>query len=218
MYIFYHTFLHILLIIVKSHFTALIHKLIFCSRVNVICELHDRKFNDWYKLWMFLVRFSGTKLHSSMTAINKLLRAAETAFRNPSDSERIKGYECWKVWIANTATFSFLHQLECFQELIINASLDLKYMTSTKQLKLLLTPLKAKFSKHEVVVLKKFEVYVLLIEKLEYKAVLVLKDFLEFCFGQVSESTDPNKCGFGKTVPDLWLRMSKVFLAILGRF
>lgn len=91
-------------------------------------------------------------------------------------------------------------------------------MTSTKQLKLLLTPLKAKFSKQEVVVLKKFEVYVLLIEKLQYKAVLVLKDFLEFCFGQVSENTDPNKSGFGKTVPGLSLRMSKVFLAILGRF
>lgn len=100
----------------------------------------------------------------------------------------------------------------------MNNSLDLKYMTSPKELKLLLTPLKAKFSKQEVVVLKKFEVYVLLIEKLQCKAVLVIKDFLEFCFGQVSESTDPNKSGFGKTVPDLWLRMCKVFLAILGKF
>ncbi|XP_066253348.1 telomere-associated protein RIF1-like isoform X2 [Euwallacea similis] len=165
--------------------------------VLIISDLRSNNFPDWDKLWIILIRLLGLKLHRSMTLINKFLRIAEHAFRNPSSDERIKGYICWK-------------------ELIANISLDANYISSEKQLKLLLAPLKAKFSRKEGVIYKKFEIYIFLMEKLQSKSVLVLKDFLEFCFGNMEENTDPSRFGLGKTVPELRLRSAKVFLAVLG--
>lgn len=91
------------------------------------------------------------------------------------------------------------------------------YISSAKQIRLLLTPLRAKFSRQESVIVKRFEVYVYLIEKLQDRAVLVLKEFLEFCFGEVGENTEPSKAGQGKSLPELWVRSAKVFLTILGK-
>ncbi|XP_066147157.1 telomere-associated protein RIF1 [Euwallacea fornicatus] len=167
--------------------------------VLIISDLRTNNFPDWDKLWIILIRLLGLKLHRSMTLINKFLRIAEHAFRNPSSDERIKGYICWK-------------------ELIANISLDANYISSEKQLKLLLAPLKAKFSRKEGVIYKKFEIYIFLMEKLQSKSVLVLKDFLEFCFGNIEENTDPNRFGLGKTVPELRLRSAKVLLAVLGHY
>lgn len=173
----------------------------FLKKVNDyiknISDLRDSQFSHWEKLWMFLVRLFGKKLHHSMSLINKLLRVVEHAFRNSTFEQRLKGYDCWK-------------------ELIDNGSLDAVYLSSDKQIRLLLTPLRAKFSKQEAVIIKRFDVFIYLIQKLQDKGILVLKEFLEFCFGDVSEDTDPHKSGQGRSFSGLWLRSAKAFLAILG--
>ncbi|KAL3267813.1 hypothetical protein HHI36_006945 [Cryptolaemus montrouzieri] len=161
---------------------------------KVLENLREQNFCRWHDLWIFLVRFSAKHLHVAMDLANKLLRVVEFAFRNPSYEQRLKGYDCWK-------------------ELIDNASLDMNHMCSNKQVKLLVTPLKAKFSKMEVVICKRFEIFLYFLEKLQYQSVLCLNEFLEFCFG-ISNSSLKN--GQGKLVPSLWLKSVQVFLAILG--
>ncbi|XP_076266425.1 uncharacterized protein LOC143200054 [Rhynchophorus ferrugineus] len=165
--------------------------------IKNIADLRDKQFECWEKLWMFLVRLLGKKLHHSMSLINRLLRVVEHAFRNSCYEQRLKGYDCWK-------------------ELIDNVSLDAHHLSSEKQIRLLLTPLRAKFSRQELVICKRFDVFIYLIEKLQAKSFLVLKEFLEFCFGEVSEDTDPNKAGQGKSFPGLWLRSAKVLIGLLG--
>ncbi|KAL1497413.1 hypothetical protein ABEB36_008390 [Hypothenemus hampei] len=165
--------------------------------IKNISELRINKFSEWHKLWIFLLRLLGTKLHQSMSLMNKLLRVVEGAFRDTSCSQRLLGYDCWK-------------------ELIDNVGLDRNHISSEKQLKLILTPLKAKFSRQDVVIEKRFRVFEYLLEKLQDKAVLVLNDFLEFCFGDIRENSDPNKTGLGKSLPQLHTKSAKVLFAILG--
>lgn len=91
-------------------------------------------------------------------------------------------------------------------------------MCSAKQIKLLVTPLKAKFSKQEVVICKRFDVFIYLLEKLQHKAVLCLTEFFEFCFGPVGDNKDVNKTGQGKSVPQIWSKSTKVLIEIIGKF
>ncbi|XP_060528519.1 telomere-associated protein RIF1-like isoform X2 [Cylas formicarius] len=174
---------------------------IFLANINKyiknISDLRDANYAHWHRLWMFLVRVFGKKLHHSMSLVNRLLRVVESAFRNSSCEQRLKGYDCWK-------------------ELIDNASLDKKHLSSSKQLRLLLTPLKAKFSKQESVIMKRFEVFGYLLEKLQSDSTLILKELLEFCFGDVSEHVDPTKVGHSKSVPQLRIESAKLLLAIIG--
>lgn len=65
-----------------------------------IGQFRDQSYHNWYKLWIFLVRFFGKKIHSSMDLTNKLLRIVEIAFRNSDYGQRMKGYDCWKVFIS----------------------------------------------------------------------------------------------------------------------
>ncbi|CAH1990199.1 unnamed protein product [Acanthoscelides obtectus] len=167
--------------------------------VVVITNLRDNEYSNWHKLWMFLVRFCGKKLHNSMDLTNKLLRVVEFAFRNVNYMQRLRGYDCWK-------------------ELIDNASLDKSYITSNKQMKLLITPLKAKFSKQDVVICKRFVVFCYLLDKLQEKAVVCLKEFLEFCFGPVLMPADSSKVGPVKSVSSLWLKSARALIDILGHY
>nr|CAI5862876.1 unnamed protein product [Callosobruchus analis] len=167
--------------------------------VVAITKLRDVEYCNWHKLWMFLVRYSGKYLHNSMDLTNKLLRVVEFAFRNVNYLQRLRGYDCWK-------------------ELIDNASLDKTYISSNKQLKLLVTPLKAKFSKQDIVICKRFTIFCYLLDKLQEKAVLCLKEFLEFCFGPVSTPADSSKVGPVKSVPALWLKSARALIDILGHY
>lgn len=90
-------------------------------------------------------------------------------------------------------------------------------MCSAKQIKLLITPLKAKFSKQEVVICKRFDVFTYLLEKLQHKAVLCLTEFLEFCFGPVGDNKDTSKTGQGKSVPQIWTKSTKVLIETIGK-
>nr|XP_023028995.1 telomere-associated protein RIF1-like [Leptinotarsa decemlineata] len=132
-----------------------------------------------------------------MDLTNRLLRVVEFAFRSPSVQQRLRGYDCWK-------------------ELIDNASLDVNHICSSKQIKLLVTPLRAKFSKQEVVISKRFDVFTYLLEKLKHKAVLCLKDFLEFCFGPVGDNKDESRTGQGKSVLEVRVKSTKVLIEIIG--
>ncbi|XP_018560984.1 telomere-associated protein RIF1 [Anoplophora glabripennis] len=175
---------------------------LFLRHVNTeyvinIGELRDKDYPNWHNLWIFLVRFCDKHIHYSMDLTNRLLRVVEFAFRNSSIQQRLKGYDCWK-------------------ELIDNASLDMNHMCSAKQIKLLITPLKAKFSKQEVVICKRFDVFTYLLEKLQHKAVLCLTEFLEFCFGPVGDNKDASKTGQGKSVPQIWTKSAKVLIEIIG--
>ncbi|KAK9889702.1 hypothetical protein WA026_007085 [Henosepilachna vigintioctopunctata] len=164
---------------------------------KILETLREQNYNRWHDLWIFFVRFLAKHLHVSMDLANKLLRVVEFAFRNPSYEQRLKGYDCWK-------------------ELIDNASLDMNHLCSNKQIKLLITPLRAKFSKMEIVICKRFEVFLYLLEKLQRQSVLCLNEFLEFCFGVSNNTNNCSKNGQGKLVPNLWLKSIQVFLAILG--
>lgn len=86
-------------------------------------------------------------------------------------------------------------------------------MCSSKQIKLLIAPLRAKFFKTDVVICKRFEIFLYLLEKLQDNSVLCLNDFLEFCFGV----SNP-KNGQVKLVPNLRLKCVQVFLALLGKY
>ncbi|CAH0556055.1 unnamed protein product [Brassicogethes aeneus] len=165
--------------------------------IKSISELREKDYENWHKLWIFIVRFCGVNMHNTMELTNKLLRVVEYAFRNQNCDQRLKGYDCWK-------------------ELIDNASLNPQYLTSSKHIKLLITPLKAKFSKQAQLIVKRFEVFVYLLSKLGNKAVMCLNEFLEFCFGPVGKNSDPNKTGQGKTLDTLWERSISVLLELLG--
>ncbi|KAG5866396.1 hypothetical protein JTB14_025987 [Gonioctena quinquepunctata] len=165
--------------------------------IAAITNLRDRDYANWHSLWIFLIRFCDKKIHHSMDLTNRLLRVVEFAFRSTSVNQRLKGYDCWK-------------------ELIDNASLDINHICSPKQIKLLITPLRAKFSKQEVVICRRFDVFVYLLGKLQHKAVLCLKEFLEFCFGPVGDTDDASRTGQGKSVPELWPKSTKVLMEIIG--
>lgn len=92
----------------------------------------------------------------------------------------------------------------------------MNHLCSKKQLKLLLIPLKAKLSRQETVVIKRFSLFVYLMEKLQENAIVCLDDFLEFSFGNVGANSDPNKCGQGRTVTRLWKPSIDVLETILG--
>lgn len=100
--------------------------------------------------------------------------------------------------------------------LIDNASLDPNYISSSKQIKLLVTPLKAKFSKQVVVVSKRFNIFCHLLYKLQQKSIFCLPEFLDFCFGPVGDVQDPSKIGQGKTVPELWPSSTRMLMGIIG--
>ncbi|XP_050498915.1 telomere-associated protein RIF1-like isoform X1 [Diabrotica virgifera virgifera] len=165
--------------------------------IPTISQLRDSNYQNWHKLWIFLVRFCAKKIHQSMDLTNRLLRIVEYAFRTSSHEQRLRGYDCWK-------------------ELIDNASLDPHHISSAKQIKLLVTPLKAKFSKQEVVISKRFDVFVHLLQKLKGESVLCLSEFLEFCFGVNTTDKDNHRSGQAKTVPMIWPKSTKVLLSILG--
>ncbi|CAH0556053.1 unnamed protein product [Brassicogethes aeneus] len=165
--------------------------------IKAILDLRDKEYENWHKLWVIIIRFCNKRLHHSMALTNILLRVVEYAFRNHSCSQRLRGYDCWI-------------------ELINNASLSPAYLSSPKQLKLLMTPLKAKFSKQEEVIVKRFEVFVYLLEKLRDKAALCFTEFMEFCFGPVGANSDPNKNGQGIKVQVLWEKIVTVLLEMLG--
>ncbi|KAH1017638.1 telomere-associated protein RIF1 [Dendroctonus ponderosae] len=165
--------------------------------IEIISQLRIQNNVYWPKLWIFFVRWFGTKLHDRLNLVNKLLRVVESAFRSSSNEERLRGYDCWN-------------------ELIKNAGLNVTYLSSPRQLKLILTPLRAKFSKREPLITKRFELFVFLLEQLQDKAVLVLKEFLEFCFGEIGDSTDMKRSGFVKRLPELCLRCTEILLLIIG--
>ncbi|XP_057651476.1 telomere-associated protein RIF1-like [Diorhabda carinulata] len=169
---------------------------IYSKYIPAISQLRDADYENWHKLWMFLVRFCAVKIHESMDLTNRLLRIVEYAFRNSSQAQRLKGYDCWK-------------------ELIDNASLNPSHMCTKKQIKLLVTPLKAKFSKQEMVICKRFDIFVYLLEKLERNALLCLSDFLEFCFGPINIGDAP-RSGQAKSVPQIWSKSTNILLSILG--
>ncbi|CAH1260676.1 unnamed protein product [Diabrotica balteata] len=170
---------------------------IYSKYIPTISQLRDSSYQNWHKLWIFLVRFCAKKIHQSMDLTNRLLRIVEYAFRTSSHEQRLRGYDCWK-------------------ELIDNASLDPHHIRSAKQIKLLVTPLKAKFSKQEVVIAKRFDVFVHLLQKLQSESVLCLSEFLEFCFGVNSSDKDSHRSGQAKTVPLIWPKSTQVLLSILG--
>ncbi|CAH1156235.1 unnamed protein product [Phaedon cochleariae] len=165
--------------------------------IGAISQLRDSGFLNWHKLWIFLVRFCDKNIHNSMDLTNRLLRVVEFAFRNSSVEQRLKGYDCWK-------------------ELIDNASLDQNHICSSKQIKLLITPLRAKFSKQEVVICKRFDTFVYLLEKLQQKAMLCLPEFLEFCFGSIGDNKNCSRSGQGRSIPQLWIKSTKVLVEIIG--
>ncbi|XP_072379497.1 uncharacterized protein [Diabrotica undecimpunctata] len=172
-------------------------KEIYSKYIPTISQLRDSNYQNWHKLWIFLVRFCAKKIHQSMDLTNRLLRIVEYAFRTSSHEQRLRGYDCWK-------------------ELIDNASLDPHHIRSAKQIKLLVTPLKAKFSKQEVVIAKRFDVFVHLLQKLQSESVLCLSEFLEFCFGVNKSDKESHRSGQAKTVPVIWPKSTKVLLSILG--
>lgn len=92
----------------------------------------------------------------------------------------------------------------------------MKHITSTKQIKLLITPLKAKFSKQEVVICKRFEVFTYLLQKLQNQATLCLPEYLEFCFGPLEDTQDTSKSGQCKGVSVLKVKSAKVLMALIG--
>lgn len=145
------------------------------------------------------MRWYGTKLHDSLNLVNKLLRVVESAFRSSSSEQRVQGYDCWK-------------------ELISNAGLNVTYLSSPRQLKLILTPLKAKFSKREPLITKRFELFGFLLEKLQDRAVVVLKEFVEFCFGETTNSVDVKRSGFVRRLPELCLECMEILLFIIGEW
>jgi hypothetical protein len=164
---------------------------------KIIGELRDAGYGNWDKLWIFLVQLCGEKLHMKMSLANKLLRVVEVAFRNSTSIEqRLKAYDCWT-------------------ELINNSSLNMEHMCSAKQIKLLVTPMKAKFSRMPVVILKRCDTFVYLLEKLGDKATLCLKEFLEFCFGPFEEKND-GKMKQGRSVPEVCNKSTKVLMEIIG--
>ncbi|EFA10163.2 mucin-4 [Tribolium castaneum] len=166
--------------------------------IKVVGQLRDSNYPHWDQLWEFLIKLSNEKLHSRQGTGNKLLKEVEVAFRNSSSTEqRLKAYDCWK-------------------ELINNSSLNMEYMCSAKQLKLLVTPMKAKFSRTPTVIIKRCDTYIYLLEKLQDKATLCLKEFLEFCFGPFDEKNDSERTRQGRSVPEVCCKSTKVLLEIIG--
>lgn len=93
----------------------------------------------------------------------------------------------------------------------------MRYMCSPKQIKLLITPLKAKFSKQESVICKRFDVFTYLLEKLGQQLVLCLPEYLEFCFGPLGDNKDTTKSSQCKNIPILWEKSTKVLMEIIGK-
>lgn len=123
-----------------------------------------RKSHDplWHDIWTLLVRFLGKHLHSDIQLTNCMLKMMEHAFRNPQD--RIASFDCWKT-------------------LIDTCYLDTPYISNSKHIKLLMTPLKVNLGKTEQIQLKKMEVWVHLIKNLKENTTTCLDAFLKFCFG-----------------------------------
>ncbi|CAG9861861.1 unnamed protein product [Phyllotreta striolata] len=161
--------------------------------IPAMTDFQNSNYSNWHKIWMCLVKFCGKKLHQSTDLTNNLLRIVENAFRNSSNEQRLKGYDCWK-------------------EFIDNAGLDKDYLCKNKQITLLVTPLRAKFSKQESIIYKRFEVFVYLLETLQDRAVLCLKPFLEVVFGTL----DNSKLGLAKSVKQITPKSIQVLIGILG--
>lgn len=92
----------------------------------------------------------------------------------------------------------------------------MKYISSSKQIKLLITPLKAKFSKQEIVICKRFDVFTYLLEKLGERLILCLPEYLEFCFGPLGDKKDNAKSGQCKNIPLLCEKSTKVLMELIG--
>lgn len=134
-----------------------------------------------------------------MSVANKLLRVVEHAFRNSTSIEqRLKAYDCWT-------------------ELIDNCSINMNHMCSAKQIKLLMTPMKAKFSRLPIVIMKRCNTFVYLIEKLQENTTLCLREFLEFCFGPFEQKNDGEKARQGRSVSEVCIKSTKVLIKILGK-
>lgn len=147
-----------------------------------------------------LIKGCGINLHQKRDILKLILETLEPVFRHPNNvNERLDGFECWKA-------------------LIDNFGLDINFLSNKRQLKLLLTPLRANLSRQNEVIVKRFNVFVHLLETLQEHAIKCLEDFLEFVFGCcVDENKDPTKCGLGKTVKTLWKPIIDVFEAILNK-
>lgn len=158
-----------------------------------------RKARDplWSKLWMLLIRYLQRYLHSDVEFANSLFRIVESGFRVVSD--RMGSYDCWK-------------------ELINNYKLNEQFIKSKKHTKLLLTPLKVKFSGSELMVHKRFEVWVFLLKALNENASECLETFLSFSFGAMGEAQDAKNAshGLGKNCSLIWREATEVLLEIMG--
>lgn len=90
---------------------------------------------------------------------------------------------------------------------------------SSRHIRLLVTPLKVKLSGNELLVYKRFEVWVFLLKALKENAFEVLDAFLRFCFGDNEEQPIPGKPGIhglGKTCSLVWREATEVLLEIMG--
>lgn len=130
---------------------------------------------------------------------NKLLRIIEAAFRNSNYLEqRLKAYDCWT-------------------EFIDNSSLNMEHMCNPKQIKLLVTPLKAKFSRNSLVITKRYNTFLHLIEKLQNNATLCLNEYLDFAFGPFGNKNEGDKSRPGKSISEVCSGNAKLLLEIIGK-
>ncbi|XP_058802826.1 uncharacterized protein LOC131670866 [Phymastichus coffea] len=136
----------------------------YCKRMLLLVNSSEP---DWAALWENSITFIGTDLHRGSGLVNSLLKVEEIAFKS-ADPNRKQAFLSWKL-------------------LIDNFALDQHELATTRRIKLLCTPLNAKNSKTEVMVLTKLEVWWHLIYKV-YPSISecvdsVLIPFLNMCFG-----------------------------------
>lgn len=167
----------------------------FLRYSKVIGDLRESNNPTWAKLWILVVKLCSEKLHTKLSLTNKLLRIIEYAFRNSQSlDQRFQAYDCW-------------------MELINNSSLNMDYMCTPKQIKLLMTPMKAKFTKMPLVTIKCCDTFIHLLDRMQNKATMCLIDFLEFCFGSLE---DKEKTGRARACPEVCCKSTKVLIEVIG--
>ncbi|XP_022907661.2 cytadherence high molecular weight protein 2-like isoform X1 [Onthophagus taurus] len=154
--------------------------------IMIIEDLRKSNNRIWYDLCMFTLKYFGKLMHNEIGLLNALLSNIEYGFKSKIVEDKILSFECWKV-------------------LIEVASLDRNYLCSSKQLRLLIKPLKVKLSRNDLVTHKRLEVWLYLLTALQENSLQCLEEFMVFCFE--SETS---------IVKDVWLQRTEVFMNIIG--
>lgn len=186
--------------------------------------------SNWPRLCIFIPRYLGTNMHDDVELINGLLRLVEAAFRSKNTDHIASAYDCWKELMDNYRYYNIFGNVYVGYYYLISYRLNWEYLCGSRQIRLLIKPLKIKLSRCEQVLWKRFDLWLHLLRSLRTKAVYCVEDFLRFCYSPFYESVkggethEPGKPTTATAVnptkiyKSLWPKMTDALIGILGKF